>query len=343
MTGTTTGQDAAALALVVVGWDDPDVARLRDAQQAELRGRYGDDDIGHEMTGEDIVAVVLVRVDGEAVAVGALRDLGEGPADDATPPGTGELKRMYVVPEHRGRGYSRLVLAELERQATRLGLCRLILETGVLQPEAIGLYLRSGYLPIDSFGEYVDVVDSRCFEKRLAPAVPRARSDEGRPPLVTLDHVGWDDPEAVSLRRTMWAWSRDRYADFLAKVQDGTGFDDDDARQGVGVLSTVVARVDGRAVGCASLRAGRDGYPEGSGELKKLFVDESARGAGAARALLAAVESDARGLGLTSVVLQTGIRQPEAVALYVACGYRPVVPFGPYQDDLLSLCFAKTL
>ncbi len=325
--------------LVVVDWDDPDAARLRTAQQAELRDRYGDDDIGHTMTGESIAAMVLLRVDGEAVACGAIRD-----ASDELGAGTGELKRMFVLPEHRGRGHSRTVLAELERIAAGLGWQRLVLETGVLQPEAIGLYLRAGYRSIDNFGEYVEVMDSRCFEKSLAPQAARARraetSDASR---VTVEHVTWDDEDAAALRRAMWAWNSVRYPAYVAEVEDGIGYDADDAQQGVGVVSTLVARVDGRAVGTAALRVARDGYPAGSGELKKLYVDDSARGAGAARALLDVVEQDARAQGMTSIVLQTGIRQPEAVGLYLSLGYRPVVPFGPYGADFTSLCFAKQL
>jgi GNAT superfamily N-acetyltransferase len=330
---TTTG----SVELAVVDWDDADATRLRTAQQAELRDRYGDDDIGHTMTGEDIAAMVLLRVDGEPVACGAVRD-----ASADLGAGTGELKRMFVHPDHRGRGWSRVVLAELERIAAGLGWQRLVLETGVLQPEAIGLYLRAGYLPIDNFGEYVDVVDSRCFEKVLG-AAPRVRRDERTAPTVTVEHVAWDDPEAAELRRAMWAWNSVRYPAYVAEVEDGIGYEADDAQQGVGVLATVVARVDGRAVGTAALRRGKDGYPAGAGELKKLFVDDSARGTGAARALLAALDDDARAHGLTSIVLQTGIRQPAAITLYLSDGYRPVAPFGPYVGDLTSLCFAKQL
>ncbi|GIG21535.1 hypothetical protein Cch01nite_22590 [Cellulomonas chitinilytica] len=331
---TTTG----TATLAVVDWDDPDAARLRTAQQAELRDRYGDDDIGHTMTGESIAAMVLLRVDGEPVACGAIRD-----ASDELGAGTGELKRMFVLPGHRGRGHSRTVLAELERIATDLGWRRLVLETGVLQPEAIGLYLRAGYRSIDNFGEYVDVVDSRCFEKSLVPAAPRARPVGANALTVTVEHVTWDDPDAAALRRAMWAWNSVRYPAYVAEVEDGIGYDADDAQQGVGVVSTLLARVDGRAVGTAALRVARDGYPAGSGELKKLYVDDAARGAGAARALLDVVEQDARAQGMTSVVLQTGIRQPEAVTLYLSRGYRPIAPFGPYGDDLTSLCFAKQL
>ncbi len=74
---------------------------------------------------------------------------------------------MYVVPEHRGAGWSRVVLAELERTAAAYGHDLLVLETGLRQPEAIGLYTSSGYVEIDGFGHYRDSPLSRCFAKRV--------------------------------------------------------------------------------------------------------------------------------------------------------------------------------
>lgn len=318
--------------LEIVDWDHPDAARLRTAQQDELRDLYGEDDIGHTMSGESILAMVLLRVDGEPVACGAIRD-----AEDVLGPGVGELKRMFVVPEQRGRGYSRAVLTELERVARERGLHRLVLETGVLQAQAIGLYLSAGYHSMDNFGEYVTETSSRCFTKDLLQQ-PRERRSAPRPPI-ELARVPWDDPDAAALRYAFHLDGTTRYPEFA----DVGPYEDFDARNGVGILSTVLARIDGRAVGCASLRATGDGFPDGSGELKKVWVADEARGTGVARALLAAIEDDARAHGLTSVVLQTGIRQPEAVTLYRTAGYRPVPPFAPYADDFLSLCFAKDL
>jgi len=316
--------------LALVDWDDPDAARLRTAQQDELRDLYGEDDIGHTMTGESILAMVLLRVDGAPVACGAIRD-----AEDVLGPGVGELKRMFVVPEQRGRGYSRAVLTELERIARDRGLHRLVLETGVLQSQAIGLYLSAGYHSMDNFGEYATETSSRCFTKNLLQQ-PRERRSTPRPPI-ELTRVPWDDPDAAALRKEMFADGGVRYPEFDAPAS----YEEYDAETGVGMLSTVVARIDGRPVGCASLRSTGDGFPPGSGELKKVWVADEARGTGVARALLAAIEDDARAHGLTSVVLQTGIRQPEAVTLYRTAGYRPVPPFAPYAGDFLSLCFAK--
>lgn len=81
--------------------------------------------------------------------------------------GAAEIKRMYVVDSVRGKGYSRLVLAHLEQTAREAGHQRMVLETGLRQPEAISLYTSSGYERIDNFGVYADHPESRCFGKSL--------------------------------------------------------------------------------------------------------------------------------------------------------------------------------
>jgi len=145
-----------------VGWEHPDVAAMRAAQQAEIAATYGTPDPGWDMTGGDVLTVVLLRDDdGTPVACGALRDatdLGER---------TGELKRLFVVPARRGQGLARRVLGELEAAATSRGLRQLFAETGPLQPEAIGLYLAVGYVPTDRFPPYEDDETSRAFVKDL--------------------------------------------------------------------------------------------------------------------------------------------------------------------------------
>jgi GNAT superfamily N-acetyltransferase len=80
---------------------------------------------------------------------------------------TAELRRMYVRPEARGRGLSRALLGALEEEARGLGYGFVRLETGDRQPEAIGLYVSSGYLPIPRFGPFAEDERSVCLEKRL--------------------------------------------------------------------------------------------------------------------------------------------------------------------------------
>ncbi|MFO0783944.1 MAG: GNAT family N-acetyltransferase [Phycisphaerales bacterium] len=94
----------------------------------------------------------------QPVASGVLRVL------DAT---TGEVKRMYVAPALRGQGISRAMLHALEDHARALQLRTVVLETGVKQPEAIGLYESAGYLPMERYGEFIECVDSVCYRKML--------------------------------------------------------------------------------------------------------------------------------------------------------------------------------
>ena len=161
-----------ACTLTVVPWDDPDATELRDTQQAEMRVLYGDDDEPVRLRDTaSVTAMVVLRVDGTPVACGALRRLAPGSWGDGAPgPGTGELKRMFVRREWRGRGLSRLVLAELEEHARAQGLSRVVLETGELQTAAMALYESAGYAAIPPYGGYVHSPRSRCYAKDLAPA-----------------------------------------------------------------------------------------------------------------------------------------------------------------------------
>jgi GNAT superfamily N-acetyltransferase len=86
-----------------------------------------------------------------------------------------------------------------------------------------------------------------------------------------------------------------------------------------------------------------EGYQDGDAEIKRMYVIPEARGLGLARRILTELESDAKASGRTRMVLETGTKQPEAVALYTSSGYEPCVKFGYYRFHELSLCFAKPL
>ncbi len=102
--------------------------------------------------------VVVAYENEKAVGCGAIRE---------NDPNTMEIKRMYTVPENRGKGIATKVLMELELWATGLSYQTCILETGKGQPEAIGLYKKNGYLIIPNYGHYIDVENSICFKKDL--------------------------------------------------------------------------------------------------------------------------------------------------------------------------------
>lgn len=80
---------------------------------------------------------------------------------------TVEIKRMYTSPQSRGKGIASLLLLELEQWAAELSYSKCILETGIRQVEAIGLYKKNGYTLIPNYGQYIGVKDSKCFEKNL--------------------------------------------------------------------------------------------------------------------------------------------------------------------------------
>ena len=91
----------------------------------------------------------------------------------------------------------------------------------------------------------------------------------------------------------------------------------------------VIVYDDGVAVGMGGWRRYGTG---GVGEIKRMFVRESARGRGLARLLLAHLESTGVEAGIRRFVLETGLEQPEAIALYRSSGFDDVPPFGHYAD-----------
>jgi putative acetyltransferase len=142
--------------------DSPVAQELIAELNAELSRDYKPEERFHSLTADEVAkgagAFVVAWLDGEPVGCGAVRLLS---------PGRAELKRMYVRPAFRGRGVSRQVLSELEARAAALGATRVVLETGVYQPAAIGLYQASAYARIPPFGPYVASPTSVCYEKRL--------------------------------------------------------------------------------------------------------------------------------------------------------------------------------
>lgn len=82
----------------------------------------------------------------------------------------GEIKRVFVAPGHRGRGISKALMAVLEGHLVERGVTIARLETGILQPEAIGLYRRLGYVERGPYGRYRADPLSLFMEKLLLPA-----------------------------------------------------------------------------------------------------------------------------------------------------------------------------
>jgi GNAT superfamily N-acetyltransferase len=119
-----------------------------------------------------------------------------------------------------------------------------------------------------------------------------------------------------------------------------THFSLSDAQVERGDGAFVLAWLDGVAVGCGAVRR-RD---ESTAELKRMYVEPSHRGRGIGRALVEALEGEARLLGIRKIVLETGTRLAPALRLYEGMGYERIPLFGEYHSSPdTSVCFGKTL
>ena len=154
---------------------------------------------------------------------------------------------------------------------------------------------------------------------------------------VRIEQVRWDDVRAVELRRLMDLEMHGRYGDRPSADPDGV------ARalhvKAADLAATLLALDDdGTALGHVAVR--RHGA---EWELKRLVVVPQARGRGVATALVEAGVDVAREGGAARMVLQTGDRQPDAVALYEKLGWTPIPIYAPYEVMPFSLCFEKVL
>ena len=98
-------------------------------------------------------------------------------------------------------------------------------------------------------------------------------------------------------------------------------------------VSFFVARNEGQIVGCCALVEAGDG----TGEIKRMFVDPQARGLKIGLLMMDALTARGQSLGLSAIRLETGISQPEAIGLYRKAGFVEIEPFAPYKPDPLSM------
>jgi len=140
--------------------DDPDFIELVKLLDADLAERNGEEQKFYSQFNKiDMIRfVVLAYENNEAIACGAIKEYS---------PDTMEVKRMYCLPEKRGRGIATKILSELELWTKELSFNKCILETGTKQDEAIALYMKNGYIKIPNYGQYEGKELSVCFEKLL--------------------------------------------------------------------------------------------------------------------------------------------------------------------------------
>ena len=140
--------------------EHPDFRKMVNALDEDLIVRNGETQkLYHQYNKIDhINHAVLVYAETQPIGCGCFKRF-----DDETV----EMKRMFVLPEMRGRQLAGQLLQELEIWAIEEGFTNAVLETGVRQVEAIRLYIRSGYHLTENYGQYVGMEDSICYRKDL--------------------------------------------------------------------------------------------------------------------------------------------------------------------------------
>jgi putative acetyltransferase len=140
----------------------------------------------------------------------------------------------------------------------------------------------------------------------------------------------FDSPDSLALREELAHELSERYG---ADLEPGVKPTADD------VAAWVVAREDGRPLGCGALRS----LGEPVVEIKRMYVRPEARGRGIGAAILGVLEQQAIDLGFRVVRLETGPLQPEALRLYARAGYREIPCFGAYSTGAASRCFERRI
>lgn len=150
-------------------YDDPRITALRALKDAELEPRYEElarrtgnaPRFEPDIDPQTVRVALVALVGGEVAGSALLREL----------PERLEVKRLIVLPEFRGRGVARALMARLESEALARGATRLWLHTGILQPDAIRLYERSGWTRLpEPFAPYTNDGVSLCYTKELTPS-----------------------------------------------------------------------------------------------------------------------------------------------------------------------------
>jgi len=146
--------------LVRTNSGNTDFKHLVNLLDEDLAIRDGEDHgFYHQFNAIDAIKYAVVLYENEKpCGCGAIKELGREIM---------EVKRMYTLPEYRGKGYASRILTELEKWAAEMSYEKCVLETGKKQPEAIQLYQKNNYTVIANYGQYAGIQNSVCFEKVL--------------------------------------------------------------------------------------------------------------------------------------------------------------------------------
>ena len=151
--------------------------------------------------------------------------------------------------------------------------------------------------------------------------------------LITIVSEDPEGHESLRLIHELTVELSNLYAD------DGGANSFDPHKPGDRRSAFVVARLDGRAIGCGAIRP----FTVETAEVKRMYVAPEVRKLGIGARILSELESAAKKLGYQRLRLETGLKQPGAIALYEAAGFAKVKCYGEYANNPLSICFEKEI
>jgi len=288
---------------------------------AEMTARYGSAPSPFSATEFAVPRSVFLeaRLRGEPVGCGAIRSLSTE---------TGEIKRMYVTPQARGKGVARKILAELEEYARQFDYHTLCLETGTRQPEAQALYESIGFRRIPAFGPYVENPTSLCYEKTLGSARDSAATTTALP--FRIRRINPESERANQLAEALAGVTIDcveggasigfmqplSHAKALAFWRGVLG----QTERGERILLVAEEFESQRIVGTVQVVLTMPENQPHRADIAKMQVHRSARGRGLGAALMRAAEAAARDTGRTLLVLDT-VTGGDAERLYTRLGW----------------------
>lgn len=258
-----------------------------------------------------------------------------------------ELHPMAVAPAHHGRRIGTALVRDLETQVARRGALTLYLGSDDEQDET-SLAGADLYADLPSALKGVRNLRRHPYEfyQRLGFSIVGVIPDangRGRPDILMAKRVApieirrepLDAPVSLALIGRLNA---ELSATYPEEGANHFQLDLEEVAPGRGAF--VVLYRDEQPAGCGAVRR----LDTSTAELKRMFVASDQRGAGLGRALLETLEAEARALGASRLVLETGTRQTQALALYEAAGFRPIPLYGEYlSSPQTSLCLGKDL
>lgn len=149
--------------------------------------------------------------------------------------------------------------------------------------------------------------------------------------MLTLIRTNSDHPDFINLVKDL---------DAYLKIVDGDDHEFYNQFNNIDVLNhTVIAYIDNQPVGCGAFKA----FNNSSVEIKRMYTSPIARNKGIASAILKDLEDWAKELNIKSTLLETGLKQTEAVKFYKKNNYKIIPNFGQYAGVENSVCFLKEL